>query len=81
MLDEIAKLGVHGIRLTIPFSVIVGWVFKSLEQVGESTENPFEGGANDIPMTSLSRTIEIDIRVMVEEIELPDLVVADEELM
>lgn len=71
MLDEFAKLGNHGVWLTIPFSLVVGWVFTSLEQVGESTENPFEGGANDIPMAALSRTIEIDMREMLEETELP----------
>ena len=72
MLDEFAKLGDYGVWLTIPFSVVVGWVFTSLEQVGESTENPFEGGANDIPMAALSRTIEIDLREMLEESELPE---------
>lgn len=71
MLDEFVKLGDHAVWLTIPFSVIVGWVFTSLERVGESTENPFEGGANDIPMASLSRTIEIDLREMLEETDLP----------
>ncbi len=71
MLNEFAKLGEYAVWLTIPFSVIVGWVFTSLERVGESTENPFEGGANDIPMASLSRTIEIDLREMLEETELP----------
>lgn len=74
MLDEFAKLGDYGIWLTIPFSVVVGWVFTSLEQVGESTENPFEGGANDIPMEALSRTIEIDLREMLEESDLPSAV-------
>lgn len=74
MLDEFAKLGGYGVWLTIPFSVVVGWVFTSLEQVGESTENPFEGGANDIPMAALSRTIEIDLREMLEETELPTAV-------
>lgn len=74
MLDEFAKVGIYGVWLTIPFSVVVGWVFTSLEQVGESTENPFEGGANDIPMAALSRTIEIDLREMLEETELPPAV-------
>ena len=55
----------------IPFSVLISWVFTSLEQVGESTENPFEGGANDIPISQMSRTVEIDIREMLGEIDLP----------
>ncbi len=71
ILNEFAKLGSYGPWLTIPFTMILGWVFMSLEQVGESTENPFEGGANDIPMASLSRTIEIDLREMLDEENIP----------
>lgn len=71
LLNEFSKMGQYGVWLTIPFTVIVGWVFASLEQVGESTENPFEGGANDIPITSMSRTIEIDLREMLDEETIP----------
>ncbi|MBO0355595.1 multidrug transporter [Muricauda ruestringensis] len=81
MLDEFAKLGEYGVWLTIPFSVVVGWVFTSLEQVGESTENPFEGGANDIPMAALSRTIEIDLREMLDETDLPPNVEPVDEIL
>jgi putative membrane protein len=81
MLDEFAKMGEFGPWLTIPFSVLVGWVFTSLEQVGESTENPFEGGANDIPMAALSRTIEIDLREMLEETDLPPAVAPVNEIL
>jgi putative membrane protein len=72
MLNEFQKLGGHFVWLTIPFSVIVSWVFTSMEKVGEATENPFEGGANDIPMAALSRTIEIDLRDMLNETNLPE---------
>lgn len=72
MLNEFQKLGDTFVWLTIPFSVIVSWVFTSMEKVGEATENPFEGGANDIPMAALSRTIEIDLRDMLDESVLPD---------
>lgn len=71
MLNEFQKLGGSFVWLSIPFSVIVAWVFTSMEKVGEATENPFEGGANDIPMAALSRTIEIDLRDMLDEKELP----------
>lgn len=57
--------------LVIPFSVLISWVFTSLEQVGESTENPFEGSANDVPISQMSRTVEIDIREMLGETDLP----------
>lgn len=71
MLGEFQKLGSDFIWLTIPFSVVVSWVFISMEKVGESTENPFEGNANDVPITAISRTIEIDMRDMLDETNLP----------
>ncbi len=79
LLKEFDKLndGITGVLagnmiwLTIPFSVIIAWVFTSLEQVGESTENPFEGSANDVPISQISRTIEIDLREMLGETDLP----------
>ncbi|HLP35541.1 bestrophin family protein [Lacibacter sp.] len=71
LLNEFQKLGDVYVWLNIPFSLIVAWVFMSLERVGEATENPFEGSANDVPITALSRTIEIDLREMLNEKELP----------
>ncbi|GAB3514015.1 bestrophin family protein [Emticicia fontis] len=71
MLKEFEKLGEHMVWLTIPFGIVVSWVFMTMEKVGESTENPFEGSANDVPITSMSRTIEIDLREMLDETELP----------
>jgi putative membrane protein len=79
MLKEFDKLndGMEGIMkghmiwLVIPFSVLISWVYTSLEQVGESTENPFEGSANDVPISQMSRTIEIDLREMLGETDLP----------
>lgn len=79
MLFEFAKLNeyVDGfmkgymVWLVVPFSVLISWVFTSLEQVGESAENPFEGGANDVPISQISRTIEIDLREMLGETDLP----------
>ncbi len=68
---QMDKNGDWVIWLTIPLSVLVGWVFLVLEQIGESTENPFEGGANDIPITQISRMIEIDLREMLGEKDLP----------
>lgn len=56
---------------SIPMSVIVGWVFIMWDTVVDYSENPFEGLFTDIPMDSLSRTIEIDLREMLGETELP----------
>ena len=53
--------------LNVPFSAVVGWVFVSLEKVGENSSNPFEGGANDVPISSIARRIEIEMRTMLGE--------------
>ncbi len=71
ILKEMEKMGSHMIWLTIPISLLVTWVFMAMEKIGESTENPFEGQANDVPITAMSRTIEIDLRDMLDEKDLP----------
>ncbi|WP_346239284.1 bestrophin family protein [Niabella insulamsoli] len=81
LVEPLSGLGVYGVWLTIPVSIIIGWIFTSLDQVGESSENPFEGGANDIPMASLSRTIEIDLREMLEETNLPPAVQSENNIL
>ena len=71
MVSEFDKLGEFGVWLSIPFTVIVGWVYLMMELIGDYSENPFEGLPNDIPMLSLCRTIEIDLREMLGETDLP----------
>ena len=71
MLQEFQKVGGNFVWLCIPFSALSGWVFTTMEKIGESSESPFEGSANDVPITSMSRNIEIDMREMLGETELP----------
>lgn len=71
MLNEFEKISDCFIWMTIPFSTLVSWVFISMERIGEASENPFEGCANDIPMASISRTIEIELRELLGEENLP----------
>ena len=71
MVNVFHELITWGAWLSIPFTVIVGWVFVFWELVGDYSENPFEGLGNDIPMLSLCRTIEIDLREMLGETDLP----------
>jgi len=61
------------ILLVIPFSVIISWMYSSLGQVGESTENPFEGNANDVPISQICAIAEMDLREMLGETNLPPL--------
>ncbi|MGF6928835.1 putative membrane protein [Chitinophaga sp. W2I13] len=61
----------HMVWLVVPFSIMISWMYTSLEQIGESTENPFEGSANDVPLTKICRDIEIELRELLEEKDLP----------
>ena len=60
------------IVLMIFFSVLISWMFTTMEKVGSNSEDPFEGRINDVPMTALCRTIEIDLRDMLDEENLPE---------
>lgn len=55
----------------MPVAVQVAWIYLSMELVGDYSENPFQGMANDIPMLSLCRVIEINLREMLGETDLP----------
>jgi ion channel-forming bestrophin family protein len=71
LLTEMSKFSTYGIWFVIPFSVLVSWVFMTMEQIGESSENPFDNGTSDTPMSAICRNIEIDILEMLGETNLP----------
>jgi len=64
----------HFVWLSIPFSVLISWVFHTMERIGEVSENPFEGTPNDIPITTMSRGIEIDILEIIGEQNVPETI-------
>lgn len=57
--------------LTIPFSAIIIWVYFLVDRIGDYSENPFEGAYNDVPISSIVRAIEIDLREMLDEDNIP----------
>ncbi len=61
----------HAGFIAVFLNMLISWVYIMMESVGDYSENPFEGMANDIPMLSISRAIEIDLRQMLGETELP----------
>lgn len=71
MLEEFGNMGEGLAWLSIPFSALVSWVFLTTDQIGEWSENPFEGLANDVPISSMARGIERDILQMIGRTELP----------
>lgn len=71
MLKEFHAMGENMIWLSIPFSALSSWIFTTMEKIGESTESPFEGSANDVPITSISTAIEIDLRELFDAEDIP----------
>ncbi len=71
LITEMAKVGGWHVWLTIPFYTLIAWVFNTMEVVGDTSENPFENSINDVPMSAICRNIEIDLREVLAETELP----------
>lgn len=58
--------------LLVPFSALVSWVYLTTDQIGSWSENPFEGLANDVPISAMSRGIERDVLQMIDTTSLPE---------
>lgn len=65
----------------IPFTVLIMWIFTTMEMIGDISEDPFEGSTNDVPMTALCRTIEIDLRDMLDEENLPEPIQSKDDIL
>jgi putative membrane protein len=76
LIGDFSKQGISiGI---IPISVTISFVFSIIGKVGEVNEDPFENRITDIPMTALCIEIERDLRALLGESSVPE-VVKDEE--
>jgi putative membrane protein len=53
-------------------STLVGFMFLALEEIGRDLEDPFDNKIYDVPITAISKTIEINLRQMLGETELPE---------
>jgi putative membrane protein len=52
-------------------STLVGFMFLALDKIGRDLENPFDNKVYDVPMTAIAKTIEINLRQMLGECNLP----------
>jgi ion channel-forming bestrophin family protein len=55
----------------VPFTLLILWVFFMMEKISDSSEDPFEGGVHDVPISALCRTIGIDLRQALGETDVP----------
>lgn len=78
--DYLPRIFVSAICLLLPFSLVEGlelltpiastlisFILLALDTVGREIESPFENTVHDTPMTSLSRSIEINLRQQLGE--------------
>ncbi len=52
-------------------STLVGFIFLALDKIGRDLEDPFENTIYDVPLTSITRTIEVNLRQLLDETNLP----------
>ncbi len=67
-LGLVANLGIF----TPIGSALVGLIFLALDRIGRDLESPFENTINDIPLHSISRTIEINLKQQLQDSGIPD---------
>jgi putative membrane protein len=81
LLKDLSQLATWGTWLTVPFSLLISWVFYTMEQIGEYSENPFDNAVNDIPLSTICRNIEIDIMELLGETKLPEKIVPIDDVL
>ena len=64
----IEDLGIYN----IPLALVINFIFLALDQIGERTEDPFENRPGDTPLTTISITIEENLKEMLGETSLPE---------
>ncbi|MNT63111.1 Bestrophin, RFP-TM, chloride channel [compost metagenome] len=52
-------------------SVFISYTFISLDSLAEDLEDPFGTAANDLPLNAMCNAIEINLREMNDETDLP----------
>jgi putative membrane protein len=53
-------------------STLVGFIFLALDQIGRDLEDPFQNSIYDVPLTSITTAIEINLRQLLGETVVPE---------
>ncbi|MFT4521934.1 MAG: putative membrane protein [Bacteroidia bacterium] len=81
LVDVFKEMGTIMFWVCPLFSALIIWIFFLMEKIGDYSENPFEGTYNDVPITSIARGIEIDLREMINDEDLPKPIEAENGFM
>jgi putative membrane protein len=57
---------------TVLWTLLLGYAFYAVDRLALVIEKPFQNRVNDTAMTAISRTIEIDLRQMLGETDVPE---------
>ena len=57
--------------VNIPLSILINFVFLALDYIGERTEDPFENRMDDTPLSSISLTVEENVKEMYGDVNMP----------
>lgn len=77
LLDILSGLEFSKQWIVVPLTGLIIWIFFLMEKIGDYSENPFENSYNDVPITSISRGIEIDLREMIGDTNIPSAIKSD----
>jgi putative membrane protein len=61
--------------------LVVSYAFFGLDTVGDEIEQPFGTDANDLPLTAISRMIEVNLRQRIGDTDIPPLLRPVDELL
>lgn len=65
---------IEALHYLTPVAVfIIAYTFLGLDSVGDEIEDPFGEDLNDLPLDAISRTIEVNLREMLGDTNVPDL--------
>ena len=56
--------------------LLVGYAFLGLDAIGDQIEEPFGHDINDLPLSTLSRMIEVNLRQRISDPDIPPLLAA-----
>jgi putative membrane protein len=60
--------------MTAPVVLLIAFAFFGLDAIGDEIEDPFGKDPNDLPLSAISRTIEINLRQALGEEKVPEFV-------
>ncbi|MCZ4408609.1 bestrophin family ion channel [Cryomorphaceae bacterium 1068] len=58
--------------LIIPITVIISWIFYQIYVIGSVMSKPFAGWKTDVAMTDICTTIEIDLKEVIGDSDIPE---------